>query len=103
VSGEAGATLESKLYSILVGSGVRVALGPGNAGYFEKERVPFAAWLERARPDLDALFAGSMLPLTPLVAPFEQVDGAIIEARDDKSAHFRQYWGFAVTNRSPRS
>jgi hypothetical protein len=79
-------------YSLFLGSGVSVALAGPPGDYFHRASQPLAAWLERARPDLDALFADSGLPLAPLEGPLEQVDGAIIEEPDHKAAHFGEYY-----------
>src|SRR4051812_38973174 len=80
MSGEAGAGIAGPLYSIFVGSGIRVDVainpeGDGNdvAEYFERHNAPFTDWLERAKPELDALFARSTLPLAPLDQPYEQI------------------------------
>jgi hypothetical protein len=100
VSGEAGAAIESTHYGIHVGSGVRVSFmpPPGDDGsaigrYFERKSAPYTAWLSRARPALDALFAALItegVPIVPLAQKFEEIQGTIVE--DDRDgAHFRKY------------
>jgi len=106
VSGEAGASLQSEYYTLFLGSGVRVSVAPppGDDGsavgrYFEEQSAPYAAWLARARPALDALFtrwAAEGVPLARWSAKHEQVDGVIIEDQDRpqeamRAAHFRTY------------
>ncbi len=100
MSGEAGWSLTSELYSIFVGSGVNVSIAtpPGAAGnyvgeYFARESRPYREWLERARPALDALFVElrQRLPIVPMSEKFEQVDGRVIEELDRKAAHFEKF------------
>lgn len=108
MSGEAGAQLDGEYYSLFVGSGIRVsyALPPGGDGseigrYFREDSAPYARWLERARPALDAFFARlaseQRIPLVRLAEPSEEIHGVIIEDMDlslaDAGAeqHFRKY------------
>ena len=103
MSGEAGATLASTYYVLFVGSGVRVSLAiePGGTGrdsgeWFAHASAPYRIWLERARPELDRLFeqvVGSQrLPLAPVGAPGEEIDGAVIEPDDQAGRHFRRHF-----------
>lgn len=108
MSGEAGAQLDSEYYSLFVGSGIRVsyALPPGGDGsepgrYFREESAPYARWLERARPALDAVFARlaaeQRVPIVRLTEPSEEIHGIVIEDVDPALAdagaeqHFREY------------
>jgi hypothetical protein len=101
VSGEAGALIDGTHYRIFIGSGVRVSYEPppGDDGsaigrYFEEDSAPYQAWLARARPELDALFAAVVAegaPIVPLAQTFEEIDGTIIEPDRDLDRHFKQY------------
>jgi hypothetical protein len=100
MSGEAGASYQSELYTIGVSSGlsVSVAIPPGDdgsavGGYFERESRPFHLWLDRARAPLDALFAQLVAagePLVPLAHPHQELHGVFLE--DGSEAHFRKYY-----------
>lgn len=95
MSGEAGATIESELYCVAIGSGVIVSVAPppgaggsAVADYFAREAAPYQRWLERARPALDALFARLVHEGQPIVRyaqPFEEIWGTFVEDGDPKS------------------
>lgn len=99
MSGEAGASLESELYALFVGTGliVSVAMRPGGNGsevgeYFERQSAPFRRWLERAKPALDALFVQLVAEGLPIVArdqPHETLWGTFIEDGDERN--FRKH------------
>lgn len=108
MSGQAGAQLDSAYYGLFVGSGLNVSYArpPGDDGtaigrYFREKSAPYERWLERARPDLDALFARlaaeQRIPLVPLSEPSEEIHGVIIEDVDSSildigaEQHFRRY------------
>lgn len=106
MSGEAGARIEGELYSIFVGSGVNVDVhvpegddGSAISNYFDAASAPYDRWLARAAADLEALFAdvraSGLLPLVPLRQHLEQIDGTIIDDRDDgeddRARHFARH------------
>lgn len=101
MSGQAGWSIRGELYSLFVGSGrfVSVAIPRGGddrsvGDYFERANLPYRRWLERAEPQLDALFAALVLEGMPLVrgdVECEEIDGVVIEEPDVKAEHFRKH------------
>ncbi|MGE0870337.1 MAG: hypothetical protein AB7P03_17360 [Kofleriaceae bacterium] len=94
MSGEPGASIQGEYYELFVGSGiiVNVAIPPGDDGsaipsYFERESAPYRAWLARARPALDQLFAQLVAegePIVPRDQPYEELWGTFVEDLDDQ-------------------
>ena len=91
MSGEAGASHQSRLYSIFLGTGmtVSVAAPPGEdptphiAAYFESESAPYEQKLAAVASDLDLLFERILrdqsVPITLMSEPSEQIFGVVIE------------------------
>jgi hypothetical protein len=102
VSGEASAATRGRFHELVLGSGVSIGYAtlPGqDAGALHAaDCAPLAAWIERARPGLDALFAelaaDAALPLAPIGDRHQEVAGVVIEDRQpDAGDHFRHHAG----------
>ncbi|MBL9019863.1 MAG: hypothetical protein JNL83_37105 [Myxococcales bacterium] len=92
MSGEAGASIEGELYRIAIGSGVSIGLAGDPGDYFARESAPFRAWLERAKPALDALFERLVAEGEPIVRfaqSFEEIWGTFVE--DGEAKAFARY------------
>lgn len=82
MSGEAGATLQSAMYSIFIGTGFRKICDRETAAeYFAEASAPYREWLKRARPALDALFPGLVAAGIPL-APYQEARATRLEGPD---------------------
>jgi len=91
MSGAAGARIQTEWYDVELDSGISIspAAMPGEdpslavGRYFERANKPFEAWLERARPRLDALFAdiaaSGRLPVAPYRPDAPYLYASIVE------------------------
>lgn len=87
MSGEAGASIDGDLYRITIGSGLSIGVAGEPGDYFAGESMPFRAWLERAKPALDALFVQLVAEGEPIVRfaqKFEEIWGTFVEDGDSK-------------------